>query len=367
MDSFTAEDEHLDFSPQEFTPRDRSNGNSRYSTGPRSPDGKAASSQNARTHGCCSKALLLPGESQDDFDDLHDRWMSGCQPDSLAATELVEKLIVEKWYLQRALRRFDEVEQELAEFPFAGWTPEQHKKFQLALRYKTAAERAVSRALHDVEAWKKNRKQEQKQLHNAEKDLYAAWFKVSGVHCKNEIAMTKLMEKAQKRNLDISGPLAEMVNSQQQLRATIDHIAKQIEEMNSPPSRAKILFQGQYHPKKLRKIPILDQFVEITIENGQTLTNLFPSNDQLIEEGQAMDPPPEMVCRRLNFVNGIPPEYYWATQDEERRQHGGGGIQRMSIDTWLDLIDREQADPSGHIGPCGGNLPKPKERKGCHG
>ena len=94
MDSFTAE-EHLDFSPQESTPpRDRSNGNSRYSTGPRSPDGKAASSQNARTHGCCSKALLLPGESQDDFDDLHDRWISACQPDIPAATELVEKLIV---------------------------------------------------------------------------------------------------------------------------------------------------------------------------------------------------------------------------------------------------------------------------------
>ncbi|MBV9296669.1 MAG: hypothetical protein JO145_13950 [Acidobacteriaceae bacterium] len=102
MDSFTAEDEHLDFSPQEFIPpRDRSNGNSRYSTGPRSPDGKAASSQNARTHGCCSKALLLPGESQDDFDDLHDRWISACQPDTLAATELVQKLRVEKWYLQR--------------------------------------------------------------------------------------------------------------------------------------------------------------------------------------------------------------------------------------------------------------------------
>ncbi len=67
-----------------------------------------------------------------------------------------------------------------------------------------------------------------------------------------------------------------------------------------------------------------------------------------------------MVYRRMNFVNGIPPEYHWATKTRIGGSAGGAGIQRMMIDTWLDVIDAEKADPSGHIGPCGGNLPDPK-------
>ncbi|MGH9584760.1 MAG: hypothetical protein ACRD4O_17705, partial [Bryobacteraceae bacterium] len=125
------------------------------------------------------------------------------------------------------------------------------------------------------------------------------------------------------------------------------------------------LFQSQNSPKRQRKIQILDQWVEITIENGKTVTRLFPSNEELIEEGKAMDPPPEMVYRRLNFVDGVPSEYHWATPSEERRGRGGMATQRMSVDTWLETIKREAAAGTGHIGPCGKLLPRPKERGGC--
>ncbi len=170
--------------------------------------------------------------------------------------------------------------------------------------------------------------------------------------------------------MDISEPLAAMQSTQKQLRTALDRIGKQIEKIQHSSQPLKTIFQGQLHPKKLRKIPILEQSIEITVEDGVTKTQLFPSNEKLIEEGQAMDPPPEMVYRRMNFVNGIPPEYHWATTDEDRRQRGGAGIQRMMIDTWLDVIDAEKADPSGHIGPCGGNLPRPKRADGrlrCEG
>ena len=39
-------------------------------TGPITPEGKARSSQNATTHGATSQQLILPGESQQDFDNL---------------------------------------------------------------------------------------------------------------------------------------------------------------------------------------------------------------------------------------------------------------------------------------------------------
>jgi hypothetical protein len=78
-----------------------------------------------------------------------------------------------------------------------------------------------------------------------------------------------------------------------------------------------------------------------------------------------MDPPPELVYRRLNFVHGVPPAYDWTGADPEVRVRGGCGIQRMDVNTWLNVIEREQASGTGHIGPCGGNLPRPKERGGC--
>jgi hypothetical protein len=115
----------------------------------------------------------------------------------------------------------------------------------------------------------------------------------------------------------------------------------------------------------MRKIPILDQWVEIEIENGRTVTTLFPSNEKLIEAGQKMFPPPELIYRRLNFRDGVPPEYAWT--GSATNPTGRHGVQRMTVDTWLDVIEREKLRPDGHIGPTGvGNLPRPKERGGCN-
>ena len=79
-----------------------------------------------------------------------------------------------------------------------------------------------------------------------------------------------------------------------------------------------------------------------------------------------MLPPPELVYRRLNFPNGVPEEYCWATSDSITRERGGTGIQPMHVDTWLEVIEREKALGTGHVGPTGeGNLPRPIARGGC--
>ena len=131
-------------------------------------------------------------------------------------------------------------------------------------------------------------------------------------------------------------------------------------------TRAQQLFQGQKSSKKMRNIPILDQWVEVRVADGQTKTTLYPSNEQLIEEGKAMDAPPELVYRRMHFPDGVPAEYHWAVSDERARQYGGCGIQRMTVDTWLTVIEKEKTRGDGHVGPTGvGNLPRPKERGGC--
>jgi hypothetical protein len=127
-----------------------------------------------------------------------------------------------------------------------------------------------------------------------------------------------------------------------------------------------MIFQGQNAKKNQRKISILDQWVEIRIEDGITTTTLFPSNQDLLERGKEMDPPPDLVYRRLHFPDGVPSEYYWAVEDEELRKRGVFGTQRMTVDTWLRVIACEEAAKDGHIGMTGvGNLPRPKERGGC--
>jgi hypothetical protein len=80
-----------------------------------------------------------------------------------------------------------------------------------------------------------------------------------------------------------------------------------------------------------------------------------------------MDSPPDLVYRRLNFPHGIPPEYHWAAASTPHLfETGGAGIQRMTFDTWREVIQREQSTAAGHIGPTGsGNLPRPLRRGGC--
>ncbi len=117
--------------------------------------------------------------------------------------------------------------------------------------------------------------------------------------------------------------------------------------------------------KTERKIVTLEQWVQITVHEGQTVTTLYPSNEEMVKRGKEMDPPPDMVYRRLNFVNGVPAEYHWATADAARRQNGGHGIQRMTVEAWVEVIAREKESGAGHVGPCDQLLPRPKSRGGC--
>jgi hypothetical protein len=134
-----------------------------------------------------------------------------------------------------------------------------------------------------------------------------------------------------------------------------------------PKSKAQQLFQGQDNPKKqnVKKKVRLEQWVEITIEDGVVKTELFPSNEVLIKEGQAKWPPPEIIYRRLNFVDGIPDNYAWAgINDENHRKWGGCGLQRMTVDTWLGVIEEEARRGDGHlIGVV--NLPRPRDMGEC--
>jgi hypothetical protein len=103
--------------------------------------------------------------------------------------------------------------------------------------------------------------------------------------------------------------------------------------------------------------------VEVRIVDGKAVTTLYPSNEDLIKEGKKMMPPPTLIYRRLHFPDGVPDPYRWTT-GEENWERGGCGIQRMTVDTWLQVTREEAASGTGHVLPVG-NLRRPKERGGC--
>jgi len=73
----------------------------RKATGPRTPQGKERSKHNAITHGTFSKAVVLKGESQNDFDALLRALYQDRQPEGALEEILVNKLAVLWWRLRR--------------------------------------------------------------------------------------------------------------------------------------------------------------------------------------------------------------------------------------------------------------------------
>ncbi len=294
-----------------------------------SENGKAVSAQNAITHGLLSKRhTILADETREDYEETRLGWLKKYTPADYHETRLVDQLILNDWLLQRANRRILAAEAALVGeedtcHP-ATWTAEQEHKIELVMRYKTTQERAFYRSLNALEGLRKDLmreeqvamrvvNQQKKEIETLEKELAerpAKPAEAPGASVKSEAALTE----------------------------------------------AQKLFQGQKSTKKRKKIPILEQWVEIEVSPaGKTVTTQYPSNEILIQDGQKKWPAPELVYRRMHFLHGVPHEYAWTTSDERIRKAGGMGIQRMTVDTWLELIKKEKALGTGHILPCGGN------------
>jgi len=79
-------------------------GNAKKSTGPRTPNGKQVSSQNARKTGVFSRQILLPEENAAELARLRTEYYDEWSP--LGATErlLVERLVVLAWGMARYSR-----------------------------------------------------------------------------------------------------------------------------------------------------------------------------------------------------------------------------------------------------------------------
>src|SRR6516164_5173562 len=75
--------------------------NSRRSTGPKTPEGKAVVRLNALQHGLLAREVVLPGEDADAFEDLWNRVRADLSPVGPIEEFLVDRVVNAMWRLQR--------------------------------------------------------------------------------------------------------------------------------------------------------------------------------------------------------------------------------------------------------------------------
>ncbi len=126
--------------------------NAQYSTGPRTPVGKLASSRNSLKHGLASGEMIIPGEDPAVFEALLRDLLEDHQP-AAASEELLVKEMAQSWWLtQRALRFQNECFTE---------NGVDEKRLALFLRYQTTHDRAFHKALNTLTRLKQSRARQQ--------------------------------------------------------------------------------------------------------------------------------------------------------------------------------------------------------------
>src|SRR5260221_6730639 len=125
--------------------------NAQHSTGPRTPEGKARSSQNARTHGLTARDLVIAPDEREEFEQLRTDCQTSVQPQDGIQQSLFEELLGAAWNLRR-IRRM-EVRACSNTTTTAG---QLEKELDRLVRYKTCIERTFHRSLKELKALQTN-------------------------------------------------------------------------------------------------------------------------------------------------------------------------------------------------------------------
>ena len=134
--------------------------------------GKQRSSQNSLNHGLTSQKVVLPGESQEDFDALQAGFLKSYAPAGEVEEAMVRNLAASAWRLERMQRveaalfanRMGAIEKATG---IAGVDalaamfvdPAEMNRIRLFLRYMSETQRAYNKALRDIAVEQKARQQ----------------------------------------------------------------------------------------------------------------------------------------------------------------------------------------------------------------
>src|SRR5260370_24938040 len=75
--------------------------NAQHSTGPRTPEGQARSSQNAGTHGLTARDVIIAPDEREEFEELLNDYQTDVKPQGAIQRSLFEELVGAAWNLRR--------------------------------------------------------------------------------------------------------------------------------------------------------------------------------------------------------------------------------------------------------------------------
>ena len=120
-------------------------------TGPRTDAGKAVSSQNARKHDLCSKALRLSPEEWVEYNGMRERYGGDLQPAGDIEENLVDEICFNYWRLQQARE---------IELDIILNHPTDPRIITLYIRYRTGYEHAFYKALDQIQKLQRDRRKQ---------------------------------------------------------------------------------------------------------------------------------------------------------------------------------------------------------------
>ncbi len=121
--------------------REINRANAQHSTGPRSVEGKLASSRNSLKHGLASGELIIPGEDRAAFEALLNDLLEGHRPANPTEELLVNEIAQAYWLAQRAIHFQNQC------FTESGVDD---NRLSLFLRYQTTHDRRFHKALNTL-------------------------------------------------------------------------------------------------------------------------------------------------------------------------------------------------------------------------
>ena len=128
--------------------------NAQHSTGPRTPEGKARSSQNATRHGLTSTRLIVREDEREEFEQLQTSLLEEVHPEGALEQDVFTQLLHASWNLRR-FRRLEAEQFVDGVDPLAD--PNREKEMDRLARYQARIERSYYRALKELRALQTNR------------------------------------------------------------------------------------------------------------------------------------------------------------------------------------------------------------------
>jgi hypothetical protein len=127
--------------------------NATYSTGPQTPEGKAAASQNARSHGYYAKRLYLSEEDQAKYNQLESQLNAEINPQGIEEQTALKQLLHALWLIEPLRDR----EAYLLHVYLQSGDPADEKLYQRLARARRSAQSDINRARQLLKTLQENR------------------------------------------------------------------------------------------------------------------------------------------------------------------------------------------------------------------